>query len=198
MRAFLAVELPEPVQASLASLQCQLAAGRADVTWVQPTNLHLTMRFLGEISDAQRQQIEAGARRIAAGMAPFHVSLGTPGAFPSMRAPRGIWVGMTQGHKQLTELSKGLEQESVAAGLQPVADPANGGKERGFVAHVTIGRARSPKRMEELSAALAATRWEPPMAFLASAVTFFQSTLRPDGRVYSVLAQLPFQNVSDT
>lgn len=186
MRAFLAVELPEPIRAALASLQRRLAESRADVAWVQPPNLHLTMRFLGEITEAQRQQIEAATRRIAAGMSPFQVSLAHLGAFPSLRAPRVLWVSIEQGKDRLMALAKGLEQESVNAGLQP--------EERAFVAHVTIGRVRSATRRVELSRALSTAprpRSGPP-ACAAQALTLFQSTLQRDGAVYTVLAKLPF------
>lgn len=182
MRAFIALELPEPVRAALADLQSQLAQSGADVAWVHPLRLHVTMRFLGEITDAQRRQLEAGAGRIASASPPFDVRLTQPGAFPSMRAPRVVWVGIGQGSDALVELAEGLERESVKAGLQE--------EERGFVAHVTIGRVRSPKKLQALSDALAAGRWQAPAPFEADSLTLFESVLQRGGPVYTALARL--------
>lgn len=182
MRAFIALELPEPVRSALAALQSQLAASGADVAWVKPDRLHVTMRFLGEITDEQRQRVEAGARRMASETSPFTVQLTEPGAFPSARAPRVLWVGIGEGKDQLVKLAEGLEQASVHAGLNA--------EERGFVAHVTVGRARTSTRMKELSDALASVRWEPPPAFTAESLTLFQSVLQRSGPVYTALARL--------
>ena len=114
MRAFIALSLPSSAQSSLASLQQSLAVSGADVTWVQPQNLHVTMKFLGEITDEQRQTIEALLRRVASGAAPFSLGLEGVGAFPSLAAPRVIWTGIAAGN-DVVLLSGVLHRESPDA-----------------------------------------------------------------------------------
>jgi 2'-5' RNA ligase len=184
MRAFIAVELPEAVRAALAHVQQALAASRADVKWVEPENLHLTMRFLGEISDAQGEAVKQLVERVAASGPPVTMNLRELGAFPSVGAPRVIWVGVEQGRDDLTRLAEQIEEGCRGLGLS--AEP------RPFAAHVTLGRVRSPKRRRELSDALARLTWEPPPPWDARALTLFQSVLSSSGPRYTPIVQAPF------
>ena len=88
MRAFIGVSLPETVRASLAGLQRQLGESGADVKWVEPENLHVTLKFLDEITDEQRGHVEALLKQIAEGEESFMLGLKPVGAFPSVHAPR--------------------------------------------------------------------------------------------------------------
>src|SRR3989338_10233288 len=101
MRAFLAIELPEAVRARLAALQRDLASAKADVKWVDPNHLHVTMRFLGEIAEPQRQAVAVLIERVAGATAPMRLQLVELGAFPSPSAPRVLWVGIQEGREAL-------------------------------------------------------------------------------------------------
>jgi len=183
MRAFIAVELPDAVRAALARVQQALAESRADVKWVEPENLHLTMRFLGELSDAQGETVTQLVERVAASNPPVTMSLRELGAFPSAGSPRVVWVGVGQGQDALRNVAKQLE-----GGLQHLGLP---GEEREFAAHVTLGRVRSPKNRAQLVEHLTAVSWTPPPPWSVERLTLFQSTLTSAGPLYAVLAHAP-------
>jgi len=183
MRAFLGLALPEEVRASLAALQRRLAASQADVKWVEPSNLHVTLTFLGDISDVQRQAVERLTARVAGGDAPFELGLGSLGAFPSLEAPRVVWVGLTDGAKRLAHLADAIEREGGALSLRR--------EERAFSPHLTIGRVRSSQRREALAQQLRTAAWQPPPPWRVSSVTLYESVLGSVGPRYTVLAELP-------
>ena len=189
MRAFLAVGLPGEAREALAVLQQQLEAARADVKWVEPANLHLTLKFLAEITDAQRVQVEQLVRRIAGRLATFSMRLGALGAFPSMTAPRVVWVGCEEGREALARLAEAIEQDTAPLGL--------GSNNRPFAAHLTIGRVRSPRGRQQLTRAIQSAAWIPPAAWQATAITLYQSVLSRSGPAYSVLAEMPLMRRDD-
>lgn len=184
MRAFIAVELPQEVRAELAKLQGQLARAQADVKWTEEDNLHVTMRFLGEITEEQRQAIEQLLGTITGRMTPIRMSLAQLGAFPSVSSPRVIWVGMGQGHEELSRIAIELEE-----GLSVLRVPK---EERKFLAHVTLGRVRSPRNRAQLAQAIQELIWHPPEPCWATHLTLFQSTLTSSGPIYTALAKPPF------
>ena len=184
MRAFLAIELPSPVHAELAHLQEQLRASRADVKWVEEHNLHLTLRFLGAIGDAERALVESAGHHAVATLSPLTIELSQVGAFPSASSPRVVWVGIDQGRALLEALAADVEQGLVAAGL-----PA---EDKRFSAHVTIGRVRSPRGRSELVRAMREAAWAPPAPFVVDHLTLFRSDLGSSGPTYSVVNTFRF------
>ena len=185
MRAFLAVELPDPVRLALHRLQQELRRAEADVTWVEPPNIHLTMRFLGEISETQCAQIQTMSRAVAARTAVITMGVSGLGAFPSAQAPRIVWVGIEQGTTELQQLARLLEEGCVATGLPNADHP--------FAAHVTLGRVRSPHGRVQLISQLQTARWTPPAPFLIDHLTLFESRLSSAGSTYRIVEQFSLQ-----
>ena len=183
MRAFVAVGLPTEVRVALAGLQQRLAASRADVKWVEPANLHLTLKFFAEISELQRAGVEALLRRIAGAQRRFTMRLGVLGAFPAMTAPRVLWVGCDDGQDTLRRIAGQIEEGAAALQLPREEHP--------FAAHLTIGRVRSPRGRADLVRALQAASWTPPPAWPVTALTLYQSVLGPQGPTYTALADAP-------
>lgn len=183
MRAFIAIELPATIRAELAALQRELATTGAEVKWVEADNLHVTMRFLGEITQAQRQTIESLLLEVARGRAPIDAALSEVGTFPERGIPRVIWVGIGQGADQLSRLAQEIER-----GLAALSIP---NEERRFTAHVTLGRVRAPRAGEVIRQRLTQIRWTPPAPFRIECVTLFQSTLGHTGPVYTALGRFP-------
>ncbi len=184
MRVFLAIELPQAVQARLAEVQRMLAEAGADVKWVHPRHLHLTIRFLGEIDEPQRHAVEQAARRVASQTPPISARVSGVGAFPSMRAPRVVWVGIEEGREGLVRLAERLEEALVQAGVQQEARP--------FEAHMTLGRVRSPRRQTELVERITQFAWSSPEPFVADQLTLFQSVLNSSGPTHTPLARWAF------
>lgn len=187
MRAFVAVNVPADVQRALGALQRDLAASGADVTWVRPEQVHLTLKFLDDISNEQRQGLEALLARLAASEPSFRIALETVGAFPSVDAPQVLWVGVGEGREPLTRLAEGLEQGSAA--WQVRREP------RPFTAHATIGRVRSGRCRRQLADRLRASAWPPPPPWPVRSLTFYRSDLSAAGPTHTVLADCPLSPV---
>lgn len=183
MRGFIALSLPPSVRTALHQLQDRLAGTDADVAWVRPAQLHLTLKFLDDITPAQAEQVQAKLAAAAAAQAPFRCCLSGLGAFPSPQAPRVIWVGVTEGREEVMRLAEGIERHAAALGLRQ--------ETRAFSAHVTLGRVRSNPKRAALQRALTET-WEGPEAWDVTSVQLYQSVLNPTGAVHTLLADCPF------
>ncbi len=194
MRTFVAVEMPTAVRQVLAEVAQRLARSLADaqlanlVRWTTPQNLHLTLRFLGETSDAQRLSVEHElASRLPAQPA-CPLALHQLGCFPNWRRPNIIWVDFSGASAELMRVQTAVEGAVQAAGFAAETRP--------FTPHLTIGRiARdaSPSARQQLGEHIqrAQTRCAALLAavhFTVSAVAFIQSDLRPSGPVYTTLA----------
>jgi len=94
MRLFIAIELPETIKSELAGIQSKLKASRADVKWVEPQNIHLTLKFLGYVQQDKIAAIKNAVDKIAGQTKAFNISLSEIGAFPDLNSPRVIWVGI--------------------------------------------------------------------------------------------------------
>lgn len=182
MRAFIAVTLPQDVREALAAIQRELAQSQADVKWVTPEQVHVTLKFLGEISDERRQQVEGMLREIASHTAPFSVQLEGLGAFPSVSAPRVVWTGIVEGREELTRLAASIEEAGQKISLAR--------EHRPFSGHVTLGRVRSPKNRQALTRGLQTLELKPLEPWQVASVTLYQSVLSSHGPAYSVLADI--------
>ena len=185
MRAFIAIDLPKEVKQSLEGIQKKLRASGADCKWVDSKNIHLTLKFLGEIDDAQLHKIEQILDTAAKNQNPYHVRISTAGAYPKAHTPRVIWVGIDEGDQETKNLAKILEDQIEKIGIPKEDTP--------FSSHITIGRTRSGMGRENLIeglASLANDYKEMPQEFLASKITLFKSTLTPGGPVYDILKEV--------
>ena len=188
MRAFIAIELPESVQHALQQLQRRLAELGADVTWVERPQRHVTMRFLGEITEAQRDQVEALMAQLGRQQPPVRLHLLGLGAFPTLSSPRIVWAGVREGAMDLARLAG--ELNAGLAGLQIRPD------EHPFAAHVTLGRVRSARRLRELSAALGSYEAGEGIWWEADHWTLFRSVLTSQGPLYEALARVAFSGAT--
>jgi RNA 2',3'-cyclic 3'-phosphodiesterase len=184
MRAFIAVEIDEAVRRGAAQLSRALAlalergVNRRTVAWVAPQNLHLTLRFLGEVDAAA---VEAVKGRLAAPLETraFDVGLTGLGTFPPAGPPRVIWLGVGEGAKGLLDVSREVDARLAGLGLPE--------EERGFHAHLTLGRVKRPVG-SRLPDAIAAAGAANAGRCLVDHVTLFESRLAPSGATYCVIA----------
>jgi len=178
VRAFLAIFPPAEVEAALAQYVASLRGELREVSWVKPGNLHLTLRFLGDMESALVGAAGAAADAAVRGRPAFDVSLKEVGLFPNAQRPRVVWLGVDVGREPLVELAGALEQELVGAGLGQADKP--------FAAHLTLGRVRDylpPAALPRLFE----RRPCPGFAFRAAAVQLMRSQLDPGGSIYTVL-----------
>ncbi len=201
MRTFIAIELPQEIKSSLAKLQEQLKQSNADVKWVEPQNIHLTLKFLGEIDEQKLDKITRIIKDTSIARDVFSIRISSLGAFPKINTstalsinperaqasrrvnfPRVLWVGIDQGDKETKEIAKTLEEKIQKLGIPK--------EDRPFSSHITIGRVRSPKNKEnlvQLLNKLAGNLTAEGLEFVATKITLFKSKLSPKGPTYEVL-----------
>ena len=184
IRVFIAIELPESVKSSLAAIQREIKSAERDcVKWVAPDNIHLTLKFLGDV-DANRIPALADAMSAAGkDIAPFRLNLDTPGAFPNTRNPRVIWVGLAGEMETLHNLQRNIENALIALDFPR--------EDRNFSPHLTLGRVRdkaTPANRHGLGEAVSSLQTTRSMPFDVSSVNLIQSTLTREGAVYNRLA----------
>ncbi len=174
--------LPDAVRARVDEAAAELRRPGAAISWVRAENFHVTLRFLGAVDEATLGRVREALAEAASATAPFMMGLGGFGGFPSSRAPRVVWAGVTAGADALGAFSARLEAALARRGIPPEGRP--------FHAHVTLGRAREPRGAAGLSELL--ERPAVPLGDVAvEAVYLMRSDLHPAGARYSVLAREP-------
>ena len=141
MRLFVAVNLPEDERRAAFAAAAPLRSGAAPVTWVAEPNLHVTMKFLGEVEDERAEPIGAALANAVRTVKPFDLTLGGGGAFPDSGHPRVFWIGVEK-HPALELLANDVERAVGAFGFEPELKP--------FHPHVTIGRAKKDAPVQAL------------------------------------------------
>ena len=177
MRTFIAVELDGATREAVVGLAGRVARAVSGVRWVKPDNIHITIRFLGEISPETRDLVERVLRNAALEFSPFGVTVEELGAFPSLRKPRVLWVGIGRGKKELRSLHSKIEKKLAEAGI-----PA---EKRSYKPHITIGRLKRPPGSDKLADIVGRERVI--SSFVVDKVVLFKSELRPEGAVHSAI-----------
>jgi len=179
MRLFVAIPLAEEVRAHLVAVQERLQTSGADIKWVEPENLHLTVSFLGDQQESLLPDLEAVWESVVAETYAFRIGVRGGSAFPK-RGPtvKTLWVGVTEGADAWKELVRRAESLLLPFGVP---------REGGLMPHVTLGRVRNEAHMEALRAALAAEAQTDCGGQAADRLELIQSTLDPRGATYETL-----------
>lgn len=186
MRAFIAISLPAEVKNQLTLIQNQLKNSRADVKWVEPDNLHLTLKFLGEINEKTLDNVEKILEETTENNSIFKVRLGSLGAFPSLNSPRVIWVDLKEGSSEVKIIAAELERKIAFLGIPKEDKP--------FSCHITLGRTRSALNRKELIQLFLNSGEKERLEFGVEKITLFKSTLKPSGPVYEALKEANLKN----
>ena len=142
IRAFIAVELPEELKKELTELETQLKKNSPPVVkWVDPNSIHITLKFLGEISEASIDELMLAMEESAQEISPFKLAVCQLGAFPAIDRPQVIWVGVTGAMEKLAQLQKNIEAYTEQLGFKR--------ESRAFSPHLTLGRVRDETRPNE-------------------------------------------------
>ncbi|MBN2019873.1 MAG: RNA 2',3'-cyclic phosphodiesterase [Sedimentisphaerales bacterium] len=183
MRCFIAIDIDEKMRNAIADLQKQIAAKvdikKGDVKWVEPDNIHLTLKFLGEIEDKQLADVCEISKQVAEAHKNFTLDIETVGTFGG-RSAKVVWVGAGKGADELLALQKDLEGRLEQAGYPK--------EEREFSAHLTLCRVRNPKAGFKLADACKAFADYKLGSISADALCIYQSQLTPAGPIYTLLA----------
>jgi 2'-5' RNA ligase len=183
LRAFLAVELPTTLQDQIQSATAglQQALGHDVIRWVPSHNIHLTLKFLGDISPSGIALIEQMLVAAVEQFAAFDVQVEGLGCYPNARRPRVLWVGLKT-PTELGSLQRAIEADAARLGYAS--------EEREFSPHLTIGRVRQNTSSGDLQAIRTAVE-QCRVGLLGTArvdaVHLFKSELRPEGSIYTRL-----------
>ena len=187
IRTFIAVELPKEIHDKLQQIQNDFRASMPDVRWNKPGNVHLTLKFLGDVQLSRIDRITSSLMDIAGQFSPFTMSLAGMGAFPNPRKPRIVWVGVENGADTLVEIANSIE-----ASMKQLGFPR---EKRPFRPHLTVGRIRQLKNPEAMTRALEQSRVGELGRFTVEKICFIRSQLDPAGSIYTTLAEAPLGKV---
>ena len=176
LRTFIAIEIDPPHKQKLTNLISTLKQSDSDIKWVTEHQMHLTLKFLGNVEETKVQEISDALTLIANSTREFTITLSNIGTFPNAKRPRVIWIGVNKGKNKLKLLAGQIETE-----LEKLDFPK---ETRDFKSHLTLGRVRSPKNLQNLTKLLTEVSFQSESAIKISKLILFQSTLTPKGAIY--------------
>jgi 2'-5' RNA ligase len=183
-RAFIAVDLPATVRLFLAEVQQILESYGLPVKWVRPQNIHLTLKFLGDIDADQTAGIVAAMAAAVKGCPGVLLTAKNIGAFPDLKRARVVWAGVNGQLEILQNLQHVLDDHLAELGF--AKDP------RAFRAHLTLGRAKGKIVSDRMKTAINELSGRESEAFEVDRIVLFKSELRPTGAVYTRVHQALF------
>ena len=192
LRAFIAIDLPQPLQESIAKQTSRLrqAMGDGFVRWIPPQNIHLTLKFLGTIAASHMEFLKQLLHQTADSLRPFDPQVGGIGSFPNSKLPRVLWAGI-HAPAELASLQKSIETGAARLGYEKEARP--------FSPHLTLGRVRpgvDPRNLQKISATLNSIQIGNIGSARVDAIHLYKSELRPEGSVYTKLFSAPLSKPS--
>jgi 2'-5' RNA ligase len=182
IRTFIAIDVGKPIRDRIIALQETLARSGAQVKWVEPENLHLTLLFLGEVDERDVPPVCQAVSDAAAKQSAFTMTVESAGCFPNPRRPRVLWVGISAGSQEVCALHDALEQPLLDLGCYRRED-------RKYTPHITLGRIRTDPGSDQLAAALAKqAAWKGGDTTIRE-VHVMSSELSSEGPLYTVLSR---------
>lgn len=182
MRVFISIELPDEIRKNIVRRLNELREAGSGVRWVEEKNLHVTLKFLGEVEDKQVENIIALATKAAAGIGSFKANFEGMGTFPSGKSPRVIWAGIGEGGEKLKRIAGSLEEHFSKAGCRS--------EEREFSSHVTIGRIKGNRGVDKLRDKIEGLKGLKFGEALIDRIQVMKSALTPKGSIYELLKEV--------
>jgi 2'-5' RNA ligase len=178
MRSFIAVNLPDSVKREIDDMTDRLRPSGPPARWVPGDNLHLTLKFLDEITSDQVPSIRQAIAQVSADVAPLDLRLNGFGIFPNEKKARIFWIGIEEGYEALKNLARGIDRAVLPLGFPR--------EDREFSAHVTLARFREPGPVDRLMKAASHMPYQSEVIRIES-IELMKSVLSPKGATYSVL-----------
>jgi 2'-5' RNA ligase len=182
VRTFLAIDLPGTQRKILEEHQDRWKSAKADVRWIYPSNMHLTLKFLGEIQESSTKSLTTVCKEVCCLYSGFSLFLNGTGIFPNLRRPRILWIGIGGETGLLCKL-----QDNIETALEEKGFPR---EDRVFRPHLTVGRIRSPRKLSRLLEVFVKDEIV-IKPFTVKEVIVYKSQLTPHGPLYSPLARCP-------
>jgi 2'-5' RNA ligase len=172
--------LDDAVRGKLGATIDDLKPTARHVSWVATGNLHLTVKFLGEVAEDRIEAVAGAITSAVAGVGAFDAQIEGLGAFPSAARPRVVWAGVTAGAGTMADLAGRVDDALAALDFSREARP--------FAPHITLGRVREPGRMPALTEALHGAAGRGFGRLPVARVSLMRSELSPRGARYTELA----------
>ncbi|MDQ7053850.1 MAG: RNA 2',3'-cyclic phosphodiesterase [candidate division KSB1 bacterium] len=183
IRAFICFEISDALRQYLETIIEDGRRFKEAISWTRPGNIHLTLKFLGNIDAQQREAVSGVLQKLTGAFRAFAVNIDRLGAFPNFRRPRVFWAGSHADNPALQRLVAQLEDELGTYGFEK--------ENRRFTPHLTIGRV---KRMPFVKTADFLKQFEfEPHTIECREMIFMKSELNPGGAIYTPLATFPLQ-----
>lgn len=185
IRTFIAIEIPGNVIFKIRELQEGIKVYGLKIRWVRSENIHLTLKFLGDVEAVKIGEIAEAISKTVKGYTPISLKAKGVGVFPSIKRPRVLWVGLTGQLEVLLKLQKTLDENLKLLGFP--------GEKRPFKGHLTMGRIKERIDVKKFGDALMAFRRFESETFTAGQLVLYKSELKPLGAVYTRLAEASFR-----
>jgi len=184
-RVFCAVELPDVVRARLEDHVRRLRKEVPDAaaSWSRVENIHVTLKFFGNVEVKRIEKISAAAERVAKEFSTFQIGVGETGVFPRPSRPQVLWIGVSDPSGQLNALHEKFENECAAEGFEK--------ENRAYRPHLTIARLRKPEGARSLAEAHLKMEFETIQVNVEELVVF-RSELSPKGSRYTPISRISF------
>ncbi len=190
VRSFIAIELPQSVKNRLEHIEVKWKqGGYAGIKWVDPKGIHITLRFLGNISSEQIIRIRKVLEETTKEISCFHLEIADLGAFPNLRQPRVIWVAINGEVDKLSRLQQKIDFLLESCGFPKESRP--------FSPHLTLARLKdslSSEEKREIGIFMTSLKIKASLSFNAEAVSLMRSQLMPTGAIYSCLFTARFKS----
>jgi len=181
MRTFIAIELDKTIKDSVSALIQKLDTGGRNFRWIKPQGMHLTLKFLGEVSEDKITEVKSVLGSIAKDYSRFPLSLKETGTFPpAARVPRVVWIGIEK-NESLQNIQARVEKE-----LHNIRFPK---EKRKYHPHLTLGRIKGLQNIETVMETLNKYKEAEFGGMTVSKITLFKSTLKPTGAEYTILSE---------
>lgn len=193
IRTFIAIELNDTLHHALAQTQAHFKrdpVARA-IRWVAPENIHITLKFLGDVDAAHIPALERAVARICQTFAPFTLTISGAGAFPNTRRPNIIWVGACGQVDVAARLAEQIDAACATLGFAR--------EDRAFIPHLTLGRVKrdaSPSERQRIGALIESAHIGDLGELRVEHVAVMKSDLTPEGSVYTRLAECALQRIT--
>ncbi len=182
MRIFIAIPITENAREELSVLQKRLSRSNHSVRWVQPSNTHITLKFLGIINQEKIASISCVLRQASKTCKRFEFGIAGIGAFPSISRPDIIWAGLKSGKTECIALQKNIQSHIEGLCINNESRP--------FFPHLTIGRVICSERKKLLADALEKEKnFSIKAKVAAEKIVLFSSLLTPEGPIYTSLEE---------
>ncbi len=192
IRSFIAIELPDEIKTELKRLQDALKAGNPSwLKWVGTDSIHLTLKFLGDITSDKIEEITMAITDAANGIGQFSLKMEGLGTFPNLKRIQVVWVGLSGDLDKLSRL-----QQQIEANMAILGYPEEG---REFTPHLTLARVRYqplPAELQKFTQLLSSTRVLNTGKIEVKAVNLMKSQLTPQGAIYSKLGSVVLKIIS--